>query len=747
MKKLKYFFLFAFFVVSMTTLAQTPAFPGAEGFGRFTTGGRGGAVYHVTTLEDNTSAGSFRYACTRSGARTIVFDVSGTIQLKSELKLNSGNVTIAGQTAPGDGICVAGYPFVISADNVIIRFMRFRLGNENVANHEGDGLGGMDRSNLMVDHCSVSWSVDECLSVYGSKNITVQWCIAAQSLKNAGHSKGAHGYGGNWGGSGATYHHNLLAHHESRVPRLGPGPGTQTDERMDLRNNVMYNWAGNGCYGGEGMNVNIVNNYYKPGPATLTKSSGIQKRIAAPGIRTVDYCLDKATIATNYNNVAGTVLTSSNISGSYSGGKYYVKCGTTTYEINMTTNTIDVNGTSVAIAWNDWKKMLHVWGMLYVDGNYNPNYPSMNEFTDGISSQIDKTGNDGTYPGDDAIKLTAPITYSDVTTHSAKTAFERVLDYAGASLHRDALDAMIVSDTRNGVASCTASGNLAGIINTQDDVKYADGSTGWPKLESADAPVDTDGDGMPDAWETENGLNPNDAYDGKTVGDDGYTNLEKYLNSLVAHIMEAGNAGGVVLGGNEIFTGTGEPEPVDYTLNSATATCTTQDTEWTFNNGCVITNPSSKLYATAKNSTIKYSKDVEFSIKLPDNAQISSVTFTGYGNEDNKDCYLANLNGTDFTETDYVFPDRLEENATTSMKSYTIDLPAPAVNTLTFKVGQAQAAFIINLKGVVSTSIHGVVTSDSANNDNRIYTLQGVEVNAATTPGIYIRNGKKFIVK
>ncbi|MGN1375087.1 MAG: pectate lyase [Prevotella sp.] len=728
-------------------MAQTVAFPGAEGFGRFATGGRGGAVYHVTTLEDNTSAGSFRYACTRSGARTIVFDVSGTIQLTSQLKLSSGNVTIAGQTAPGDGICIAGYPFVIAADNVIIRFMRFRLGNENVAYHEGDGLGGMDRSNLMIDHCSVSWSIDECLSVYGSKNITVQWCIAAQSLKNAGHSKGAHGYGGNWGGAGATYHHNLLAHHESRVPRLGPRPGTQTDERMDLRNNVMYNWAGNGCYGGEGMNVNIVNNYYKPGPATLTRSSGIQKRIAAPGIRTVDYCLNKTTIATNYNSVAGTSLTSSNISGSHSGGKYYVTCGTTKYEINMTDNTIDVDGTPVTIAWNEWKAMLHVWCKLYVDGNYNPNFPAMNEFTDGISAQIDKTGNDGTYPGDDAIKLSTPITYSDVTTHSAKTAFERVLDYAGASLHRDALDEIIVNDTRNGVASCTASGNLAGIINTQDDVKYADGSTGWPKLESIDAPVDTDGDGMPDAWETENGLNPNDASDGKTVGDDGYTNLEKYLNSLVAHIMEAGNAGGVVLGDNEIFTGTGEPEPVEYTLSSATATCTTADTEWTFNNGCVITNPSGKLYATAQNSTIKYSKGVEFTINLPDNAQISSVTFTGYGNEDDVDCYLGNLNGTDYLETDYVFPDRKEENATTSMKSYTIDLPTPVVNALTFTVKQAQAAFLINLKGTVTTAIHGVVVSDKAKTDNRIYTLQGVEVNAATTPGIYIRNGKKFVVR
>ena len=236
------------------------AFPGAEGFGRYTTGGRGGTVYHVTTLEDTGEEGSFRWACNQKGPRTIIFDVSGTIYLTSPLRLSNGDVTIAGQTSPGGGICIADYPFSIGADNVIIRYMRFRCGNRHVDEHEGDGLGGMDLNDVIIDHCSVSWSVDECLSVYGSRNLTVQWCIAAQSMVNAGHSKGSHGYGGNWGGSGASYHHNLIIHHTSRTPRLGPRPSTQTDERMDMRNNVIYNWGGNRCYGGEGMNVNIVNN-------------------------------------------------------------------------------------------------------------------------------------------------------------------------------------------------------------------------------------------------------------------------------------------------------------------------------------------------------------------------------------------------------------------------------------------------------------------------------------------------------
>lgn len=537
-----------------------PAFPGAEGFGRYTTGGRGGAVYHVTKLDDDGSEGSFRWACNKSGVRTIVFDVSGTIYLKSALQLKKGNVTIAGQTAPGDGICIADYPFTIDSDNVIIRFMRFRLGNRHVNKHEGDGLGGMDRKNIIVDHCSISWSIDECLSVYGSKNITLQWNIVSQSLKKSGHSKGSHGYGGNWGGSGATYHHNLLAHHDSRVPRLGPRPGTQKDERMDMRNNVMYNWGGNGCYGGEGMTVNIAYNYYKPGPTTLKRTKAMQYRLAAPGIRTVDYCLNKAAIAAYYKTATGTAVTKNDVSGFSDGTNNYVEISGTKYKIDMKTNKIDVGGKQVTVSWNDWKPMLHVWGKFYAEGNYNPKSADMNKdnFKYGIANQIDKSGNDKTYPGDNAIKLTVPMPFEGVTTHTAQDAYEKVLAYAGASLHRDWVDEQMVNDTRKGIATSTGSGNTGGIINSQNDNKPAGAPADWspwPDLvtDTSISVADTDGDGMPDYWEDANGLDKNNAADGNLTDAEGYTNLERYMNSLVADIMAKENEGGKFLSGTQTY--------------------------------------------------------------------------------------------------------------------------------------------------------------------------------------------------
>lgn len=465
---------------SAGSIGTTPisAFPGAEGAGMYTTGGRGGRVIHVTTLADDGREGTFRQACEQSGRRTIVFDVSGTIFLRKPLQLTQGDVTIAGQSAPGDGICIADYPFTIQTNNVILRYVRFRLGERHATEHEGDGLGCGRINDVIIDHCSVSWSIDETLSIYGGRRTTVQWCIAAQSLCNAGHRKGAHGYGAIWGGHQATFHHNLLAHHTSRTPRLGPAKQTQTEELTDMRNNVIYNWAGDGCYGGEGMKVNIVNNYYKPGPATMQCNETLQRRIFKPGVRTTKYTR---------------------------------------------------HGTERP---NVWDVMWHVWGKYYVSGNVNTVHADVtaDNWSMGIYNQIDAQQSDGTYTAatHDSIRLDTPLNLTAVRTTSAEEAYTAVLRNAGCSRHRDTSDSIIVSDVEHGTATFTSPGELPGIINSQ-----ADGG-GWPLLRSLPAMQDTDGDGMPDEWEDRNGLDKNNPADGAATTADGYTNLEHYLNELVA---------------------------------------------------------------------------------------------------------------------------------------------------------------------------------------------------------------------
>ncbi|MCH5309222.1 MAG: hypothetical protein J1E58_05105 [Prevotella sp.] len=720
------------FAVAAAAQEKPLAFPGAEGFGRYVTGGRGGEVRHVTNLEDS-GAGSLRAALEGGSKKTIVFDVSGTIHLKSQLNINS-NTTIAGQTAPGDGICLADYPCAIKGNNIIVRYMRFRLGNKYVTVNGADGwdgFGALDCNDIIIDHCSVSWSIDECLSMVGCRNITVQWCLVAQSLVNSGHSKGNHGYGGNWGGAGSSYHHNLMVHHTSRTPRLGPRPTTQLDERMDMRNNVIYNWAGNGCYGGEGMNVNIVNNYYKPGPGTEQRGTNIQQRIAGIGIRTTEYI--------------------------------------TTYP-------------DYAPAW-------HLWGKYYVAGNVNTKYDAVtnDNWTYGMYNQIDANGNDGTYTEvtKDTIRIDEPIRYIAVTTHSAEDAYGKVLEYAGASLHRDSFDELMVSDTRDGKATYTGTNCNKGCINSQEDNRPADAPadwSAWPVLNATAAPVDTDGDGMPDAWETANGLNPNDAADANAYAENGYTNLENYLNSLVEAITIAQNEGGTMQGDIiEVAT----PDADDGLTTVASGTLS-----WKFDTGeAAQTGTCSEELADAVElSSVTIGSNLSYVgtrtlgdspltciqplIKDEPSANAdNALTFTltvrdGYLFKPTKLSFTAARIGTDGGRMDLfwqndggkteiesgILPERNNNFTSYDENVYGV-AAAGGVNSLVihiYKLGNTKQIALGNIvvTGELKTAATGIsdIQIDRAS-DNVIYNLQGVRVPNLSKKGIYIVNGRKVVVR
>lgn len=451
--------------INQEPLEESFAFPGAEGGGSKATGGRGGKVIKVTSLEDTDTPGTLRNAINQKGARIIVFDISGTIYLKSALHITNNDITIAGQTAPGDGICVANYNANVNADNVIMRYLRFRMGDVNKI--EADALGGRFQKNVIIDHCSVSWSTDECVSFYQNENFTLQWCIISEALKNSFHAKGSHGYGGIWGGKNATFHHNLVAGNDSRNPRLGEyaNHAFALTDLVDLRNNVIYNWGGNSCYGGEAMNVNIVNCYYKPGPATVKKNRIIS--------------IDKNTKA------------------------------------NVSPNPV-----------------YNIWGKYYINGNVVEGSPqtTKDNWTYGVFNQFSSGYGAVSDADKKAIKQNTPHKALPVTTHTAQKAYDLVLQYAGASLIRDAVDIRIINDVKSGNVTIKDGGNGSknGIIDSQSTVG------GWPNLASGIVLKDTDNDGMPDEWEKSNGLDSvrNDAngHDLSKV----YDNIEVYMNSIVA---------------------------------------------------------------------------------------------------------------------------------------------------------------------------------------------------------------------
>lgn len=502
-----------------------PAFPGAEGHGRFVTGGRGGQIVHVTNLDDS-GEGSLRWALSQSGPKTIVFDVSGYIDLKSQLNVTS-NTTIAGQTAPEGGITLRYYTLYFgNCDNVIVRFIRSRRSQVKDVNDGADATWGRRKKNIILDHCSFSWSIDEVASFYDNRNFTMQWCTIGEGLANPGHSKGEHSYGGIWGGKNASFHHNYLTHVQNRMPRFNGAryewdgwdktiyENTVDAERVDFRNNVLYNWGkGSACYGGPGGGyINMVNNYYQAGPGTKNKTTVTQVSVGNSG---------------NSTNEALRGLCS----------RYYI------------------DGNYMAAASSpenyDWKGVKYDSGLKNVDGvNYVPD----------PKHKFGEKANYVTIDGQDylCVKLNEPVDAGIVTTQSAQTVYDKVLNYSGASLYRDAVDARYMEEARTGTVtyygdvpfnSSTATSGTKGIIDfINDPAKEENPKTAsFPPLTSVSRPdnFDTDRDGMPDAWEVANGLDPNSPDDANTYTVDPkgiYTNVEVYINSLVEDIMKAGNA-------------------------------------------------------------------------------------------------------------------------------------------------------------------------------------------------------------
>jgi len=470
-----YFSLVLFFLINCVN-AQQLAFPGAEGAGAFVTGGRGTpttptTIFEVTKLTDDGSVGTLRYAVTNNSPvathRTVIFKVSGTIRLTSELRLSRANTTIAGQTAPGDGICIADYPVIINANNIIIRYLRFRLGDRYQLARLGndDAITGTDRSDVIIDHCTMSWSNDCLFDIYKGNNVTVQWCLLSEPLNRSYHDEGTgvqeHGYGGIWGGSKASFHHNLFAHAKSRTPRfdgsrnLGNGSTTGL-ENAEFVNNVVYNWGDYQTTGGEGGNYNLINNYYKFGPSTPT----------------------------NRRSIVLVPFKSSSLPY----GRYFFSGN-------------------------------------YIDGVTNANTSWLNTVVMSGGSNNDTL----------ASKMLQPFSLpnSPLNIQTAVNAYQSVLNNVGVILpKRDTLDQRIINNVIN---------RTGAIIDVQGGFpRLTDFNTtmnAWPTLISLTALADSDGDGMPDRWETARGLNPNNASDRNGYHANGYTHLENYLNgdSIVAN--------------------------------------------------------------------------------------------------------------------------------------------------------------------------------------------------------------------
>ena len=441
------------------------AFPGAEGYGRFAIGGRGGRVIEVINLNDS-GPGSLREAVEAEGPRTAVFRVGGAIWLKSKLVVRNPYLTIAGQTAPGDGIALYGYTVgCYATHDVILRYLRIRVGDKSGETMDGSGMG-VGCNNCIMDHCSISWSIDEGFSSRGGKNFTLQRTIVAEALNMSVHShyvgtgKG-HSFAGSISGDIGSFHHNLVANCAGRNWSLAGGLDNSGHYagRLDIRNNVVYNWAHRTNDGGVKA-FNLVANYYIPGPAMQVR-----------------YLLEPDF-------------------GSVSDPQQYFLAG----------NVMEGKPQYDADNW--------------ANGCVSLNPKNLDKINLSSTAVLE------------LIRLQKPFCESFVTTQSAREAYESVLADVGANFPKyDSVDARVVRDVlKRSVTAYGGKTKLPGIIDSQKDVG------GYPEMNTGDAPLDTDHDGISDDWELAHGLDPKSPVDAQKLKTrEGYTNLEEYLNSIPLH--------------------------------------------------------------------------------------------------------------------------------------------------------------------------------------------------------------------
>lgn len=457
--------------------ADIPAFPGAEGGGAFTPGGRGGKVYVVTSLADS-GAGTFREACEAVGARTVVFNVSGIIQLKMPISVRAPYITIAGQTAPGDGVCIAGESLLLDTHDIIIRHMRFRRGATDVTRRD-DAVGGNVIGNVIIDHCSVSWGLDENISLYRHQfqannksklekmpavNVTIQNTISSEGLDTYNHA-----FGSTIGGLNSTFIRNLWANNISRNPSIGMYGS------FNFVNNVVFNWWNRSLDGGDYRSMfNIINNYFKPGPIT-PKDKPIRYRILKPesGYRQPK-TFGRAYVSGNF--VVGAPEISAD---NWAGG--------------------------VQIENRSYEEAKNYLDLIRQKRPFEMSPMTILSAQEAYAYVLDNVG--ATLPKRDAVD-------------------QRVIQYVrtGKIEYRDGLENTIGQEFIK--RRLPSDSYKMGIITSPDQVG------GYPVYKGKPY-KDSDGDGMPDQWEKANGLNPNDASDANgDINGDGYTNIEKYINGI-----------------------------------------------------------------------------------------------------------------------------------------------------------------------------------------------------------------------